>query len=37
MISTGSYFLVIVGYCVVEYNTRVMFDKGYMGKGDESI
>ena len=37
MISTGSYSLVIVGYCVVDYNNRAMFDKGLMGKGDESI
>ena len=37
MISTDSYFLVIVGYCVVDYNNRAMFDKGFMGKGDESI
>ena len=37
MISTGSYFLVIVGYCVVKYNNRAMFDKGFIGKGDKSI
>ena len=37
IISTGDYFLVIVGYCEVEYNGRVRSDGGFMGKGDKSI
>lgn len=37
MISSDGYFLVIVGYCEVEYNGWVRSDGGFMGKGDKSI